>query len=76
MKIVNKVAGSGFISMVATVDDYAQAKARVFFGKGVQVLNRQDNWSMSMALQGHTEPHPLAISRKEQDSDTAIHAGL
>ena len=34
------------------LDDYAQAKARVFFGKGVQVLNRQDDWSMSMALQG------------------------
>ncbi len=36
------------------LDDYAQAKARVFFGKGVQVLNRQDDWSMSMALQGRT----------------------
>jgi UDP-N-acetylmuramoylalanine--D-glutamate ligase len=35
------------------LDDYAQAKARVFFGKGVQVLNRQDAWSMGMALQGH-----------------------
>ena len=36
------------------LDDYAQAKARVFFGKGVQVLNRQDAWSMGMALQGRT----------------------
>jgi UDP-N-acetylmuramoylalanine--D-glutamate ligase len=34
------------------LDDYAQAKARVFFGSGVQVLNRQDDWSMGMALQG------------------------
>jgi UDP-N-acetylmuramoylalanine--D-glutamate ligase len=34
------------------LDDYAQAKARVFFGKGVQVLNRQDAWSMGMVLQG------------------------
>ena len=34
------------------LDDYAQAKARVFFGRGVQVLNRQDAWSMGMALQG------------------------
>jgi UDP-N-acetylmuramoylalanine--D-glutamate ligase len=34
------------------LDDYAQAKARVFFGKGVQVLNRQDARSMGMALQG------------------------
>lgn len=36
------------------LDDYAKAKARVFFGKGVQVINRQDAWSMGMALQGHT----------------------
>ncbi len=36
------------------LDDYAQAKTRVFFGKGVQVLNRQDAWSMSMVLQGRT----------------------
>ena len=34
------------------LDDYAQAKARVFFGQGVQVLNRQDAWSMGMALPG------------------------
>jgi len=32
------------------LDDYAQAKARVFFGQGVQVLNRHDAWSMGMAL--------------------------
>jgi len=35
------------------LDDYARAKARVFFGGGTQVLNRQDAWSMDMALQGH-----------------------
>jgi UDP-N-acetylmuramoylalanine--D-glutamate ligase len=34
------------------LNDYAEAKARVFVGKGVQVLNRQDTWSMGMALQG------------------------
>jgi UDP-N-acetylmuramoylalanine--D-glutamate ligase len=28
---------------------YARAKARIFQGDGVQVLNRQDAWSMSMA---------------------------
>jgi UDP-N-acetylmuramoylalanine--D-glutamate ligase len=32
--------------------DYAQAKARVFRGSGVQVLNRQDSWSRAMALPG------------------------
>jgi UDP-N-acetylmuramoylalanine--D-glutamate ligase len=33
---------------------YAQAKARVFRGNGIQVLNRQDAWSRSMALTGRT----------------------
>jgi UDP-N-acetylmuramoylalanine--D-glutamate ligase len=33
---------------------YAQAKARIFRGSGVQVLNRQDAWSRSMALSGRT----------------------
>ena len=32
--------------------DYAQAKANIFAGKGVQVLNRQDAWSMGMAIEG------------------------
>jgi UDP-N-acetylmuramoylalanine--D-glutamate ligase len=34
------------------LEDYAQAKARIFAGNGVQVLNRQDAWSMGMAIQG------------------------
>ena len=29
--------------------DYAQAKARIFQGDGVQVVNREDDWSRSMA---------------------------
>jgi UDP-N-acetylmuramoylalanine--D-glutamate ligase len=33
---------------------YAQAKARIFRGGGIQVLNRQDVWSRSMALAGRT----------------------
>jgi UDP-N-acetylmuramoylalanine--D-glutamate ligase len=33
---------------------YAQAKARVFRGHGIQVLNRQDAWSRSMAIAGRT----------------------
>ncbi|HZV98255.1 MAG TPA: UDP-N-acetylmuramoyl-L-alanine--D-glutamate ligase [Methylophilaceae bacterium] len=32
--------------------DYAEAKARVFNGSGVQVLNRDDRWSYDMALPG------------------------
>lgn len=31
------------------LDDYAAAKARIFAGSGVQVLNRDDAWSMEMA---------------------------
>jgi len=34
--------------------DYANAKARIFFGDGVQVLNRQDAWTRGMALDGRT----------------------
>ena len=36
----------------AGLDDYAAAKARVFYGEGVQVLNRQDSRVMEMALLG------------------------
>src|SRR5262249_27198137 len=36
------------------LDSYAAAKARVFNGNGVQVLNRDDRWSMSMARAGRT----------------------
>ncbi len=34
------------------IDDYARAKARVFSGDGIQVLNRGDPRSLSMALPG------------------------
>ncbi len=33
---------------------YAAAKARIFQGSGVQVLNRDDAWSMGMRLSGRT----------------------
>lgn len=33
----------------AGMADYAAAKARIFEGRGVQVLNRDDRWSMDMA---------------------------
>jgi UDP-N-acetylmuramoylalanine--D-glutamate ligase len=34
------------------VDSYAAAKARIFFGAGVQVLNRDDSRSLACALRG------------------------
>lgn len=36
------------------LDDYAAAKARIFAGNGVQVLNREDPAVMAMALPGRT----------------------
>lgn len=36
----------------ASIADYAAAKARIFAGDGVQVLNRDDPWSMQMAQPG------------------------
>ena len=36
----------------ASVDEYASAKARIFQGSGVQVLNRGDARSLSMAIPG------------------------
>lgn len=34
---------------------YAAAKARIFQGAGVQVLNREDSWSREMAVAGRTQ---------------------
>lgn len=39
----------------ANLDDYAAAKARIFAGNGVQVLNRDDAMVMAMALPGRTQ---------------------
>ncbi len=35
-----------------SMQKYAAAKARIFAGHGVQVLNREDDWCRSMALEG------------------------
>ena len=39
----------------AGLDDYSAAKARVFAGEGVQVLNRDDPMVMAMALPGRAQ---------------------
>ncbi len=36
----------------AGMREYAQAKSRIYFGSGVQVVNRDDSWSRSMAVEG------------------------
>jgi len=38
----------------ASLDDYGAAKARIFMGAGVQVLNREDSRSTAMAQPGKT----------------------
>jgi UDP-N-acetylmuramoylalanine--D-glutamate ligase len=59
------------------LDDYAKAKARVFFGRGVQVLNRQDVWSMGMALQGRAVmTFGLDEASSGSDFGLAIQVGL
>ena len=59
------------------LDDYAQAKARIFEGGGVQVLNRQDAWSMGMAIQGRTcVTFGLDNAPNKQDFGLATQAGI
>jgi UDP-N-acetylmuramoylalanine--D-glutamate ligase len=60
---------------------YAAAKARIFQGAGVQLLNREDGWSRDMALAGRTQvtfgtdapaqPEDYGLKR-----DTAVHLWL
>ena len=50
------------------VDDYAVAKARIFAGGGLQVLNRDDPRSLAMALPGRrTVTFGLDAPRREED---------
>ncbi len=48
--------------------EYAAAKSRIFAGSGVQVLNRQDQWSAGMALPGRRVIRfGLDAARKPED---------
>jgi UDP-N-acetylmuramoylalanine--D-glutamate ligase len=50
------------------IDDYAAAKARIFAGGGVQVLNRDDPRSLAMALPGRrTITFGLDTPRRDED---------
>ncbi len=52
----------------AGIDEYAAAKARIFQGRGVQVLNRDDARSMGMALHGReVVTFGLDAPRNERD---------
>ena len=58
----------------AGMDEYAAAKARIFQGSGVQVLNRDDARSMGMAMPGRKvvtfglTPSGLPLSGEENDA--------
>lgn len=59
------------------LEDYAAAKARIFAGHGVQVLNRQDAWSMGMAIQGRAcVTFGLDEAMNEQDFGLATQADI
>jgi UDP-N-acetylmuramoylalanine--D-glutamate ligase len=50
------------------IDDYASAKARIFSGDGIQVLNRDDPRSLAMALPGRkTISFGLDAPRRAED---------
>ena len=56
----------------ASLDDYGAAKARIFLGAGVQVLNRDDPRSLAMAQPGKTVlTFGLDAPRKPQDFGVA-----
>jgi UDP-N-acetylmuramoylalanine--D-glutamate ligase len=50
------------------IDEYAAAKARIFAGGGIQVLNRDDPRSLAMALPGRTTiTFGLDAPRRDED---------
>ncbi|MDO8262594.1 MAG: UDP-N-acetylmuramoyl-L-alanine--D-glutamate ligase [Gallionella sp.] len=55
----------------AGMDEYAAAKARIFHGNGVQVLNRDDARSMGMALPGR-EIVTFGLDRPRGEHDWGI----
>ncbi len=55
----------------AGMADYAAAKARIFAGRGAQVLNRDDRWSMEMARPGR-RPDTFGLSAPRDDSEWGI----
>jgi len=59
----------------AGLAEYAAAKARVFQGEGVQVLNRCDSASMSMALPGRAQV-TFGLDAPDLDEDFGIAGGF
>jgi UDP-N-acetylmuramoylalanine--D-glutamate ligase len=55
----------------ASLSAYAAAKARIFHGHGVQVLNREDVWSRSMARAGRTV-YTFGLDEPASDRDWGL----
>jgi len=58
----------------ASLEDYGAAKARIFAGSGVQVLNRDDARSMAMALPGR-EVVTFGLDAPASDTDFGVAGG-
>ncbi len=54
-----------------SLSDYAAAKNRVFLGHGVQVLNRQDSYSMEMAVAGR-QIVTFGLDHPDESSDFGL----
>jgi len=55
-----------------SMDDYAAAKARIFAGRGVQVLNRDDAASLGMAREGRSV-QTFGLNAPTRDTEWGIH---
>jgi UDP-N-acetylmuramoylalanine--D-glutamate ligase len=53
------------------MSDYAAAKARIFQGEGVQILNRLDTWSMAMARSGRA-PVTFGLDRPQGEREWGL----
>ncbi|MGH8675359.1 MAG: UDP-N-acetylmuramoyl-L-alanine--D-glutamate ligase [Burkholderiales bacterium] len=58
----------------AGIDEYAAAKARVFLGNGVQIVNRDDARSMACALRGRDQV-TFGLDAPARDQDFGIADG-
>jgi UDP-N-acetylmuramoylalanine--D-glutamate ligase len=54
-----------------SMDSYAAAKARIFQGKGVQVLNREDGRSIAMKANGHRQVS-FGLNPPASDNDWGV----
>jgi UDP-N-acetylmuramoylalanine--D-glutamate ligase len=58
----------------AGLAEYAAAKARIFMGKGAQVLNRCDSASMALAIEGRTQV-TFGLDAPEMPEDFGVAQG-